>query len=101
MRPDPAPAALDEAGLVKAVRTLAAIDPDLAGIVERHGSPPLWARPPGFETLVRIILEQQVSLASAEAALGRLVRTVGAVEPGSIVAAGEPALRAAGLTGQK
>jgi DNA-3-methyladenine glycosylase II len=92
---------LDEAGLEAAVRELAAIDPDLAGIAERHGPPPLWARQPGFETLVRIILEQQVSLASAEAARQRLVAAAGAVAPGSIVAAGEDALRDAGLTRQK
>jgi DNA-3-methyladenine glycosylase II len=92
---------LDESGLAAAVRELAIIDPDLAGIAERHGHPPLWAREPGFETLVRIILEQQVSLASAEAARQRLVLAAGAVEPDSIVAAGEDALRDAGLTRQK
>ena len=101
MTPNPVAARLDEAALEAAVRELAAIDPDLAGIAQRHGPPPLWAREPGFETLVRIILEQQVSLASAEAARQRLVAAAGAVEPGSIVAAGEEALRAAGLTRQK
>ena len=94
-------ARLDAARLAVAVRELAAIDPDLAGITERHGPPPLWAREPGFETLVQIILEQQVSLASAEAARGRLVAAAGAVDPGSIVDTGEEALRAAGLTRQK
>ena len=92
---------LDEAGIAVAVRELAAIDPDLAGIAERHGPPPLWGREPGFETLVRIILEQQISLASAEAAFGRLVRATGVVEPAAIVAAGEEALRSAGQTRQK
>lgn len=92
---------LDPARLAKAVRELAANDPDLAGIAERHGIPPLWARPPGFETLVRIILEQQISLASAGAALERLARAAGAVEPEAIVALGEDGLRAAGQTRQK
>ncbi len=100
-RPSTIAEPLDETALEAAVRELAAIDPDLAGIARRHGPPPLWAREPGFETLVRIILEQQVSLASAEAARQRLVAAAGAVEPGSIVAAGEEALRAAGLTRQK
>ena len=84
-----------------AVDALAGVDDDLAGIVGRHGSPPLWDRPPGFETLVRIILEQQVSIASAEAALDRLLRAAGAVEPSAILGAGESALRDAGLTRQK
>ena len=55
-----------------AVHDLAARDVVLGGIVERFGSPPLWDRPAGFPTLVHIILEQQVSLASAAAAFGRL-----------------------------
>jgi DNA-3-methyladenine glycosylase II len=92
---------LDDVGLRSAVDALAAIDADLAGIIDRHGPPPLWERPPGFETLVRIILEQQVSLRSAEAALGRLVGAAGAVDPEAIVAAGESVLRDAGLTRQK
>jgi DNA-3-methyladenine glycosylase II len=94
-------ARLDEAGLLQGTRLLAAIDPDLAGIVERHGAPPLWSREPGFETLVRIILEQQISLASAEAALVRLVGATGAIEPAAIANAGEEGLRAAGQTRQK
>jgi DNA-3-methyladenine glycosylase II len=100
---DPAagPPRLDDGRLASAVRELAAIDPDLGGIAERHGPPPLWAREPGFETLVRIILEQQISLAAAEAAFERLERATGAVEPATIAAAGEEALRSAGQTRQK
>ena len=94
-------ARLDEARLLQGTHALAAIDPDLAGIVDRHGAPPLWDRKPGFETLVRIILEQQVSLASADAALIRLVGATGAIEPQAIAIAGEEALRAAGQTRQK
>jgi DNA-3-methyladenine glycosylase II len=92
---------LDDVMLAEALRELTAIDDDLAGITARHGPPPLWGREPGFETLVRIILEQQVSLRSGEAALGRLVGAAGAVEPGAIVATGEQRLREAGLTRQK
>jgi DNA-3-methyladenine glycosylase II len=92
---------LDEAGIAVAVRELAAMDPDLAGIADRHGPPPLWGREPGFETLVRIILEQQISLASAEAAFGRLVRAARVVEPAAIVGVGQEGLRAAGQTRQK
>jgi DNA-3-methyladenine glycosylase II len=97
----PVPPRLDDARLLEGVRALAAVDADLASIVDRHGPPPLWDRPAAFETLVRIILEQQVSLASADAAVGRLVRVAGSVAPDAIVATGEPQLRAAGLTRQK
>jgi DNA-3-methyladenine glycosylase II len=92
---------LDDASLRVGVEALATIDPDLGGIVARHGPPPLWARHPGFETLVKIILEQQVSLRSAEAALARLIAAAGAVTPSAVAAAGEERLRVAGLTRQK
>jgi DNA-3-methyladenine glycosylase II len=47
-------------------------DEDLAAVLRRLGPPPLWIRKPGFPTLIQIILEQQVSLASARAAFDRL-----------------------------
>ena len=92
---------LDDAALHRGVTALTADDADLAGIVARHGPPPLWARDPGFATLVHIILEQQVSLRSAEAALARLQGATGTVTPAAIVATGTPALLKAGLTRQK
>src|SRR6201994_3579642 len=65
---------------------IAANDPDLAAIIQNHGYPPLWSRPNGFETLVHIILEQQVSLASALAALNKLREFVGEVTPEAALA---------------
>jgi DNA-3-methyladenine glycosylase II len=47
-------------------------DKDLAKIYKTYGEPPLWQREPGFATLIQIILEQQVSLASAKAAYDKL-----------------------------
>ena len=58
------------------VRFLAGRDEHLAAVVKTYGQPRLWAREPGFPTLVYIILEQQVSLASARAAFGRLQAAV-------------------------
>ena len=92
---------LDARRLAVAVADLAAADPDLAAIVARHGPPPLWERPPGFATLVAIVLEQQVSLRSGAAARERLERAAGAIEPSSLVALGEDGARGAGLTRQK
>ncbi|HXI79432.1 MAG TPA: DNA-3-methyladenine glycosylase 2 family protein [Verrucomicrobiae bacterium] len=92
---------LDEAALRLAAVELAAVDPDLGGILARHGPPPLWAREPGFGTLVAIILEQQVSLSSGAAALDRLVRAAGSLEPANIALLGEEQARGAGLTRQK
>lgn len=92
---------LDEDTLRAAAQELAARDPDLAGILARHGTPPLWSRPPGFATLVATILEQQVSLQSGAAALARLERAAGSLEPAALVALGEEGVRAAGQTRQK
>jgi len=86
---------------VQAARELAARDRDLAGLLERHGPPPLWARRPGFPTLVRIILEQQISLRSARAAYLRLAEGLGAITPASFIAAGRDGLRSLGQTRQK
>ncbi len=95
------PESLDDVRLRAAAAELAARDPDLGGILARHGPPPLWARPPGFETLVAIVLEQQVSLASGAAALDRLRAAAGAIEPDAVAALGEDRARGAGLTRQK
>src|SRR5262245_65610542 len=94
-------AILDTRTLAGAVADLARRDPDLARLLTLDGTPPLWARPAGFTTLVRIILEQQVSLASARAIFVRLRARAGRVTPASVLALGERGLRASGLTRQK
>ena len=92
---------LDDTRLLRATAILAERDPDLGGIIARHGPPPLWNRPPGLATLIAIVLEQQVSLRSGAAAFERLRLAAGAIEAESIVALGETGARAAGLTRQK
>ena len=83
-------------------RELAFRDRDLARIVERHGHPPLWGRPPGFATLVWIILEQQVSIASARTLFRRLrIALGGHVTPAAVTHLGIAGLREFGLTRQK
>jgi len=63
---------LNEEAFFQGVRFLADRDEHLANVVKTYGQPRLWVRDPGFPTLVYIILEQQVSLASAKAAFDRL-----------------------------
>jgi len=87
--------------LAVAVDELSARDADLAGIVARHGPPPLWDRPPGFGTLLRIILEQQVSLASGEAAFDRLRGIADPLTPSRFLALGDAELRTIGFSRQK
>jgi len=95
------PFTLHEASLLSAVQILTRGDCRLAGLVTRYGVPPLWARRPGFASLLRIILEQQVSLASAQAIYHRLSRAVEQVRPADILALGTAGLRGLGLTRQK
>ncbi len=92
---------LDAASLARGTSWLARRDPDLRHIVRRHGPPPLWGRPGGFRTLVQIVLEQQVSLASGKAALRRIESRHGRITPERIRSAGEAGIRAAGITRQK
>jgi len=101
LTPRHSPRRLSQASLLRGVRELSDRDRDLAGVIQRFGPPPLWARRPGFATLVRIILEQQVSLASAEAAYSRLQSVAGRVTPHHVEATTKARLRGAGLTRQK
>lgn len=51
----------------KDIKTLIKRDKLFAEIYQQHKAPPNWSRPQGFVALSKIILEQQVSLASANA----------------------------------
>ena len=97
----PVPRTLTERSLLAGVRTLAAAHPAVAASVERFGPPPLWAREPSFATLVHLILEQQVSLASALAAFERLRAAVGVITPTAFLALDDPTLREIGFSRQK
>jgi DNA-3-methyladenine glycosylase II len=92
---------LDRGALLRGVAHLSRVDGDLAAVARRHGPPPLWQRRPGFATLMRIVLEQQVSLASARAAFDRVECGLGGVSAPSVAAAGVDGLRRLGVTRQK
>lgn len=92
---------LDENNLVTACRKLAKRDKDLAVIFATYGAPPLWAREPGFATLVHIILEQQVSLASALSAFNKLREKLGAITPEGVLSLTDAELKAAYFSRQK
>jgi DNA-3-methyladenine glycosylase II len=80
---------------------LAANDADLAVIINTYGYPPLWSRPNSFETLVHIILEQQVSLASALSALNKLKERVQELTPARILLLTDEEMRACYVSRQK
>jgi DNA-3-methyladenine glycosylase II len=96
-----APEPLTTPRVARAAAWLARRDADLARLHARHGPPPLWARRPGFATLAHIILEQQVSLASARSMRRRLARELGRFDAASFARAGERGLIRLGVTRQK
>jgi DNA-3-methyladenine glycosylase II len=93
--------ALDAPRYKRGLNELAARDDDLGGVLTRLGPPPMWDREPGFSTLVHIILEQQVSLASARACFEKLLTTVGRLTPESLLTLDDGALKEAGFSRQK
>ena len=95
------PPALTDASLPVALADLTARDDRLARIVADYGPPPLWAREPGFPTLVHIILEQQVSLASARAAFDRLLTIASPLTPERFLELDDATLKTAGFSRQK
>jgi len=92
---------LTQKSLALAARELAARDEMLAGIHATYGDPPLWRRDTGFQTLVHIILEQQVSLKSAKAMLVRLEAAIQPFTPLRFIELGDAYLRGLGVTRQK
>lgn len=93
---------LDVAALHRSAAVLAESDRHLADVLDRLGPPPLWKRSASFGTFVRIILEQQVSLASAKSTYDKLANNgSGTVTPGQVEDLGQAGLRQLGITRQK
>jgi len=92
---------LTNESLAAAAEALAARDHLLASIYKIYGVPPMWSRRPGFSTLLRILLEQQVSLVSARAMFARLKSNIAPFTPEAIIESGEVYLRSLGVTRQK
>ena len=76
-------------------------DPHLDHIIKTHGYPPFWSRPNNFESLVHIILEQQVSLASALSALNKLKERVQELTPVRVLLLTDEEMRACYVSRQK
>jgi DNA-3-methyladenine glycosylase II len=70
-------------------------------VFDLYGSPPLWDREPGFSTLLQIILEQQVSLASAKACFDKLTANLGNVTPETVLSLNDAELKTVGFSRQK
>ncbi len=80
---------------------LSRIDSNFQNILNLYGLPPSWSRPPGFETLCKIILEQQVSLESARAAFFKLEACVDSFTPEQILRLDADTMKRATISRQK
>ena len=87
--------------IAEGLAALQRADPRLAAVVGRAGDIPLRLSAPGFASLVSIVVSQQVSRASADAILGRLVALVEPLAAAGILSGGEEVLRQAGLSRPK
>jgi len=86
----------------EAIHHLRRSDPVLAGIIDRVGDYRIEFREPGFETLVKSIVYQQLSGRVANVIFGRLAAAAGgSITPSSILKLRPARMRAIGLSGQK
>jgi DNA-3-methyladenine glycosylase II len=92
---------LDELKLIPVCEKLSDADAGLAYIYRTYGVPPLWKREASFATLVHIILEQQVSLASALSAFNKLQEKLGAVTPEAVLSLSDEELKTVYFSRQK
>jgi DNA-3-methyladenine glycosylase II len=92
---------LNEQSIILACDELSTKHPELAKIYQTYGAPPLWARETGFATLVHIILEQQVSLASAKACFDKLTQKLVKVTPENLLKLNDAELKLIGFSRQK
>ena len=92
---------LNKNSLIKAVEYLEVRDRHLKLVVSKFGPPPLWEREEGFKTLIYIILEQQVSLASAKAAYDKLLKKTGSITPVNFLKLSDVELKLSGFSRQK
>jgi len=80
---------------------LLSIDDIFQLIREKYGDPPNWSRPQGFISLCKIILEQQVSLASANAHFLKLSDFIKDFTPQNIIRLSEEEMRFCQISRQK
>ena len=90
-----------EADIREGVRALRRKCATMRLVHDTAGHPPLRRRPAGFEGLARIIVGQQLSVASAEAIWGRTFALCQPFEPAILLALKDKRLASAGLSGPK
>ena len=90
-----------DSDIEEGLRHLEKAEPRFAAIIAEAGPVPLRHAEPGFQGLARIIVSQQVSVASARAIWARVHRRHPELGPGDIIASTDTDLRDCGLSGPK
>jgi DNA-3-methyladenine glycosylase II len=85
----------------QAIHYLSEKDPIFKTIVEKYGLPVIPVRPQGFETLVLLILEQQVSIDSAKATFLKLKTKHNHFIPEKLLESSDEEFRNLGVSRQK
>jgi DNA-3-methyladenine glycosylase II len=85
----------------KAIDYLSKKDVIFRNIIEKYGLPTIPYRPQGFETLVLLILEQQVSIASAKATFLKIKSRVVHLKPVILIELTDETYRSLGVSRQK
>ena len=83
------------------IEQLIKIDDLFAFIYNKYGAPPNWTRPQGFISLSKIILEQQLSLASAKAHFLKLNNYIQEFTPATILKLTDVEMRYCQISRQK
>jgi DNA-3-methyladenine glycosylase II len=98
----PGPLIDSEDALAEAAARLLTLDPEIVGkLIEIGGATPLRRQEPGFAGMVRIIVSQQVSTASANAIFKRVETILAPLSTESVLTADDEKLRACGLSSPK
>jgi DNA-3-methyladenine glycosylase II len=92
---------INEQNLSEFCEILCEKDADLSKIYQTYGTPPLWQREANFATLIHIILEQQVSLASALSAFNKLKEKLSEITPENVLKLSDEELKSCYFSRQK
>lgn len=90
-----------DADIREGLAALTGACPHLARVHALTGNPPLRKRPKGFEGLSRVVVGQQLSIASADAIWGRVRASVEPFEAATLLKIPDKDLRKAGLSRSK
>jgi len=90
-----------EADVAAGLAHLVAVCPTLRRVAEATGTPPLRRWEGGFPGLVRIVIAQQLSVASAASIRARVESAIPGLDAGLFARAGDETLKGAGLSAPK